>query len=75
MQRIGKVRNYNGITGTVVSENKVYVFSNHGIFGEVKNDDWVTFDILSNDIVTNVRKFVNESIHTYIKKNFKKNEE
>lgn len=76
MRKIGKVKNYNGVTGNIISDNKVYVFSNRGVFGNINNNDLVAFEILDdNDIVTNVRKCLNESLESYIKKYIKKKDE
>lgn len=71
MQKVGKVKNYNGLTGNIINEEKKYIFSDNGTFGEVKNDDLVIFDVVHENIASNVRKCIPEDVHTYIKKHIK----
>ena len=53
---VGKVKNFNGVIGEIVTEEKNYVFTYNGLEDKVKNDDLVFFKIASkdSDVVTDV---------------------
>ena len=67
--KIGKVYEYNGITGKIVSEDKIYNFSYLGLDGEVSKDDMVSFRIsnASKEIATDIKPYVNKDLKTLIR--------
>ena len=68
--KYGKVINYNGRVGQIVTNNDVYVFSVMGLDEKIDNGNIVSFNIKDNKlkIVTDIKKYDNESLESYIKR-------
>ena len=66
---VGKVRNYDGITGEIVTEKETYYFSYYGIAKEVKNGDLVSFTIVDKDdnLAVDVRPYVKVDLKSLMK--------
>ena len=72
---VGKVHNYNGIIGQIITDKETYTFTYNGVEEEVKNGDLVYFKIRDedDDIVTDVMPYKNKNdLKTLLKEQNKK---
>lgn len=68
---LGKIKNFDGYSGIIVTQNDIYVFSINNALTPIKEDDFVSFysdTVLFDQKATKVAR----KIETYNPKNIKK---
>ncbi|MBR4178508.1 MAG: hypothetical protein IKR57_04085 [Bacilli bacterium] len=65
---VGKVDNYDGLSGDVITSEKTYIFSYTGLEENVENGDIVTFAVRDeeNGIIGDIKKYRNKSLDELI---------
>ena len=68
--KFGKVANYDGVLGQIVTEDNKYMFSYVGVFEKVKNGDFVCFNVMDekDNIAYDVKPIEMDSSLTLSKK-------
>jgi hypothetical protein len=66
---VGKVINYNEVTGKIITDKDIYTFSFYGIDKNIKNGDIVKFKICDdkNKIAIDVRPYLKTDLKVLMK--------